>query len=191
MAGRPGSAAKLPTPSDAARLVRSAQLPLSRGTRSAAQRHPAPSLAEAPLPTWFPVGAPAHRTVTDRPARTEDPSTRRHPTLNFETRPGALSPLPALSSAAPRPPHPLPPGSSGRVLPQAPGSPREPAPRLPGLQGGLETKASAAAVPRPPGPSPRGQRRAPTGSRARSRRLAAPHPGLLAGAPATAAASAR
>lgn len=119
--------------------------------------------------------------MTDRPARTDDPSAGRHPTPNFETRgPPAL--LSGARTAAPSP------GSSGRFPPPAPGSPRELAPRLPGLQGAGDKGCGggvAAARTVPSGPAP------PPPHRLARRGFASPHPGFSAGAPAPAAASAR
>lgn len=151
--------------------------------RSAPQRHPAPSPSTAPLPTWFPARAPAHRTVTDRPARTEDPSAGRHPTPNFATW------SPALSSAAPGPPPPPP-------APQAASHLQPPVPRVSSRPGSRACKeagdkgcgggaASARTVPSGPAPPP--PRPPPRLARGR---LASPHPGFPAGAPAPAVASA-
>lgn len=146
----------------------------SRRTRLAPQRHPAPPPSTAPLPTWFPAWAPAHRTVTDRPARTRDPSAGGHPTPNFETRPPPRALLSGAGTAAPSP------GSSGRVPPPAPGSRACKGAGDKGCGGG-----AAAARTVPSGPAPPPPHRLPRGG------FASPHPRFSAGAPAPAAASAR
>lgn len=153
------------------------------GTRSAPPRHPAPSLSTPPhraLPTWFPARAPAHRTVTDRPARSQDPSAGRRPTPNFETR------APALSTAALGPlPPPRAPQAASHLQPPAPRLSWRPGSRAckgAGDKGGGGGAAAARTVPSGPAPPPP--------QRLARRGFASPHPGCPAGAPAPAAASA-
>lgn len=168
MAGRPGSAAKLPHALGFRLTSRVCPASPSPGARSAPQQH----LRGPPhrsLPTWFPARAPAHRTMTDRPARTDDPSAERHPTPNFETRPPR--------SPQRRPDRrPLPPAAQAafHLQPRAPRVSSRPGSRAcqgagdKGCGGGA---AAARTVPSGPAPPPTPPARAP--------RLRLASPGVL------------